>query len=448
MVANLWLFMKASPYLKAQINRTHRLLFSLLKSLFSFVTNRSWFQSFLSPKPAGSESYWLSARLLPNDDVTASNFQKHSILGDGSTWLHLACQDLRVSLVDAFLVKGFDLNARNGVGDTPLMITCKCFPRSQEYNPSRNKRRVFKGVHSRLTGNRSIRSINSCRVIRRSRKETGIFNKGYQILNSLLLHGADVNVQANNGWTCLHVAAEKGDYHLIAYLLEHGADPKIIDTNGNTASCLVPLYLWDSMYLFYLVENNSNSPDAPIDDSSEKASRLVWNTLCKLKTAAKSNYGLHLKKVQSCRFANWILQLKVDAYWVPSQCCCPHPVNLIHYCWIHAYAEIFWLLVVASVLQNKPFSFQSLSIVQPNGWVIYGSESEIVPALFSVLYALEDLNIVEIEKKVSWFDNLLEALRENGCCIVNKEGEVQSKCSLNLNVFWHGKTLMQRICRF
>jgi cytohesin len=56
----------------------------------------------------------------------------------------------------------------------------------------------------------------------------------HEIAKLLLEHGADPNIQDNNGRTPLHWAAWKGHLEVVELLLEHGADPNVQDYGGMT----------------------------------------------------------------------------------------------------------------------------------------------------------------------------------------------------------------------
>jgi ankyrin repeat protein len=51
----------------------------------------------------------------------------------------------------------------------------------------------------------------------------------------LVKHGMDVTAKADNGWTPLHVATEQGDVKVVRFLVEHGADPRAPANDGRTS---------------------------------------------------------------------------------------------------------------------------------------------------------------------------------------------------------------------
>jgi len=76
-----------------------------------------------------------------------------------------------------------------------------------------------------------------------------------QLMDLLLQHGANVNVQVsgtktysmriarspspNEGMTALHVAVQSGRVEIVRYILDHGASTKLVDDNGRTPIDLI-----------------------------------------------------------------------------------------------------------------------------------------------------------------------------------------------------------------
>ncbi|MHB9131866.1 MAG: ankyrin repeat domain-containing protein [Armatimonadota bacterium] len=54
------------------------------------------------------------------------------------------------------------------------------------------------------------------------------------VVEALLNHGADANVQNDKGMTALHLATNLGHQHIVLLLLAHGANPKLTDKYGRT----------------------------------------------------------------------------------------------------------------------------------------------------------------------------------------------------------------------
>ncbi len=82
-----------------------------------------------------------------------------------------------------------------------------------------------------------------------------------RILLYLLKHGADPNSQTKTGKTPLHIAMEKGKWHLAKILLNHGANPNLaIKTSGNTALHLLASYPTPSLEVAKLALSKGGNP--------------------------------------------------------------------------------------------------------------------------------------------------------------------------------------------
>ena len=64
-----------------------------------------------------------------------------------------------------------------------------------------------------------------------------VFAQNKEVAALLLENGADVNAQANSGWTALHYASRDGLTEAVELLLDHGADVTVRNNSG-----YAPLY--------------------------------------------------------------------------------------------------------------------------------------------------------------------------------------------------------------
>ena len=81
----------------------------------------------------------------------------------------------------------------------------------------------------------------------------------FDIIETLVLKGANVNVQDDNSVTPLMKAVEKGDFDTVAFLIGHGADVNLKDSGGRTALHFVWRGKADIVKIVeLLVTNNAN----------------------------------------------------------------------------------------------------------------------------------------------------------------------------------------------
>jgi ankyrin repeat protein len=67
------------------------------------------------------------------------------------------------------------------------------------------------------------------------RASEGRYFEDGSVLGLLLAHGADINVQDEDGWTPLYLASTRGTLEAVRLLLKHGADVEVKNNNGKTA---------------------------------------------------------------------------------------------------------------------------------------------------------------------------------------------------------------------
>ena len=78
-------------------------------------------------------------------------------------------------------------------------------------------------------------------------------NNRNDVVNVLLVSGANVNWQNRDGWTPFMIAAISNNTDVMEVLLHHGADRSIVDVSGRTALDWVRLY--NHKEAFSLLEN-------------------------------------------------------------------------------------------------------------------------------------------------------------------------------------------------
>lgn len=70
-------------------------------------------------------------------------------------------------------------------------------------------------------------------------KDTSYHENSSDIIQLLIINGADVNFQDSSGYTALHIAAMFENKEKVELLIKHGADISIINQDGDTAFDLV-----------------------------------------------------------------------------------------------------------------------------------------------------------------------------------------------------------------
>ncbi len=56
----------------------------------------------------------------------------------------------------------------------------------------------------------------------------------FQMVTTLVKHGANIDVQDNEGWCPLHAAASCGHEEIVRFLLESSANPGLVNNEGDT----------------------------------------------------------------------------------------------------------------------------------------------------------------------------------------------------------------------
>lgn len=155
-----------------------------------------------------------------------------------ATALHIACQnnhENHFEIVKLLLnVADVNVNAKDGVGRTPLLYACGSkYYASHRHTSSRGVGRGVDVVELILENGGDIDGVDATSNAPLHYAVVG----GDEILVNTLIHNMDVEVDAvnNKGETALHVACEtlaRGSDGIVEILLGAGADPWIADNNG------------------------------------------------------------------------------------------------------------------------------------------------------------------------------------------------------------------------
>lgn len=129
--------------------------------------------------------------------------------GNGQTPLQLAASSI---MIDVLNVQGLEIDAVNNNGDTALISACK------NGDCVIVNKLLCVGAHvNGITGSCTTPLCAACCYI-----------YGYDVVEMLLEHGADVNTRDVNGRTPLFVACSNGHDDTVNSLIKHGA---VLDEN-------------------------------------------------------------------------------------------------------------------------------------------------------------------------------------------------------------------------
>ena len=136
-------------------------------------------------------------------------------MGSSEPGLLSAAKEGDVEKVQELLSKGANPNAKNKEGSTALHLVGLSLAAADALLTAASRMGLYQ------------------------RRDTATQPGDLPVMASLLVeHGADVNAQANDGWTPLHSASSRGFSEVARVLLEHGADVNAQANDGGT-----PLHL-------------------------------------------------------------------------------------------------------------------------------------------------------------------------------------------------------------
>ena len=136
----------------------------------------------------------------------------------GSSLLHLAAQFGKPELVAVLLERGSNINIKNNMGSTPLLIAI----RNKNYN-------IVK-----------LLIDQGCDIYAMDKERNTVFHFAaflgcFEIVKLLIEKGALLNEKNIFMSTPLREAAIKGNFEIVKFLLENGADVNSVDVDWNTS---------------------------------------------------------------------------------------------------------------------------------------------------------------------------------------------------------------------
>ena len=167
--------------------------------------------------------------------------------GNGYTALMAACDNLNLASAALLLEYGADVNARTTGGDSALNIA------AARLEPKLVKLLLEHGAHvngdadsngqtpliSAIAASPSLNYRSFEEAQEKLQRNAPQLAKAIEIVNLLLLHKAEVNIQDRNGKSALTHAITKVNLLLVRPLLEHGADPNVTDKSWSATPIIL-----------------------------------------------------------------------------------------------------------------------------------------------------------------------------------------------------------------
>lgn len=147
-------------------------------------------------------------------DLINRGMDVNSVDPAGNTLLHVAARNGNVRLLEILLKGKANPNARNRVGDSPLMLAA--------YNGKQP------AIDFLLAAGAELNHTGWTPL------HYAVFAEQAEMVSYLLLKGANVDARAPNEQTALMLAAKNGNLAIVKLLLNAKADAALIDQHGDT----------------------------------------------------------------------------------------------------------------------------------------------------------------------------------------------------------------------
>ncbi|MDE2598449.1 MAG: ankyrin repeat domain-containing protein [Rhodocyclaceae bacterium] len=151
-------------------------------------------------------------------DLVNRGMDVNSVDPAGNTLLHVASRNGNDALIAALLKQKGNPNARNRLGETPLVLAA--------YSGK------MAAAEALLAGGAQLNTDGW------SALQYAVFAEQAEMVKYLLGKGAKVDARAPNQQTALMLAAKNGNAAIAQLLLKANADPELKDQNGDTALVL------------------------------------------------------------------------------------------------------------------------------------------------------------------------------------------------------------------
>ncbi|KAK7489791.1 hypothetical protein BaRGS_00018973, partial [Batillaria attramentaria] len=136
---------------------------------------------------------------------------------DGSTPLHVACEDDETDIASLLISLDADVNVKDNDGNTPLHIACG--------NGNTQTALLLIQHHADI----NVKNNHGYTPL-----HIACYFGNTQTAELLIQHHADLNVKDNAGYTPLHIACFFGNTQTALLLIQHHADVNVKNNHGNT----------------------------------------------------------------------------------------------------------------------------------------------------------------------------------------------------------------------
>jgi len=153
--------------------------------------------------------------------LTSTDIVKSQFVGQ-TTLLHYAAARPHPKVVELLLLSGAEVDAKDQVGTTPLMIALR----------EHQRENVALLIERGANANGAMRNGRTCL------HAAIVANYDVAMLEKMIARGADIKAQDAIGQSALHIAVEAGRGDVVEMLLAKGADIELKDREGLTPADL------------------------------------------------------------------------------------------------------------------------------------------------------------------------------------------------------------------
>ncbi|QOI42546.1 ankyrin repeat domain-containing protein [Leptospira interrogans serovar Canicola] len=190
--------------------------------------------------------------------------------------LHEACKWDRLEIIEYLISKGLDVNAKDELGLTPLMIAVST--KHRYYNKDSNS------VTTSSISSEKIRYLLLKGADPLAKSKSGMTLLHYAayrgldwFVEDLIAAKMDPNASDQNGWTPLHSATSGGHKNTVEILIRKGGNPKVKSEEGYTLIHIAAGHGGANLDLIpFLIQNGANI-NAKLFDNGETPLHIAVN---------------------------------------------------------------------------------------------------------------------------------------------------------------------------